>query len=72
MFLLLIIAAVVPSGAAFACTPTQVWDGDSFTCSSDTKVRVAGIAAREVRSVRGGVVVDGGCVKQSDHLRASP
>ena len=63
MLLLLMIAAAVPTGVAFACTPTQVWDGDSFTCSNGTKVRVAGIAAREVRSVRGGAVVDGGCGK---------
>lgn len=49
------------AGPSFSCTSNQVWDGDSFTCSSGTQIRVAGIAAREVRSVRGGAVVDAGC-----------
>lgn len=45
----------------FACQPVMVWDGDSFTCSDGRKVRVAGIAAREVRREPSGDVVDAGC-----------
>jgi endonuclease YncB( thermonuclease family) len=38
----------VASGAAFACTPTKVWDGDGpIHCAEGPKVRLAGIAARE-------------------------
>lgn len=49
--------------ARFSCQPSQVWDGDSFNCADGRKIRVAGIAAREVRKVRGGRIVDGGCSK---------
>lgn len=54
MFLSLISAVlIVPSGIAFDCTPTEVWDGDGpIWCSEGPKVRLAGIAAREM---------DGGC-----------
>jgi endonuclease YncB( thermonuclease family) len=52
--------AAIAAGASFTCTPARVWDGDSFTCSDGTKVRVAGIAAREVKWVQGRVI-DGGC-----------
>jgi endonuclease YncB( thermonuclease family) len=38
----------VAAGAAFACTPTKVWDGDGpIHCAEGPKVRLAGIAARE-------------------------
>jgi endonuclease YncB( thermonuclease family) len=37
------------AGATFACNPARVSDGGSFTCSDGRKVRLAGIAAREVR-----------------------
>ena len=47
--ILLASAPVVPAGGAFACTPVLVWDGDGpIWCSSGIKVRLAGIAAREL------------------------
>ncbi len=46
--MILAIAALV-AGASFSCTPAQVWDGDTFTCADGIKVRVAGIAVREIR-----------------------
>lgn len=52
--------AKVAAGLAFTCTPVSVWDGDSFTCSNGTKVRVAAIATREVKRVAGRMV-DAGC-----------
>lgn len=51
---------VLAAGLAFTCAPVQVWDGDTFTCSDGTKVRVAAISAREVKLV-GGRMIDGGC-----------
>jgi endonuclease YncB( thermonuclease family) len=57
-------------GASFACIPAQIWDGDTFTCSDGRKIRVAGIAAREVRVRKASsrteegrrfIVEDGGC-----------
>ena len=48
MFLLLL-AAVVPSGTSFTCTPTHVWDGDGpIWCAEGPKIRLSGIAAREM------------------------
>ena len=42
-------AAIVPTGQAFACTPTHVWDGDGpIWCQEGPRVRVSGIAAREM------------------------
>lgn len=58
--ILAVAASVYAAGASFACTPSAVWDGDTFTCSDGTKVRVAAIAAREVKRVNGRMV-DGGC-----------
>ena len=40
---------VVPSGRAFTCTPTAVWDGDGpVWCAEGPKIRIAGVAAREM------------------------
>jgi len=42
-------ADVIPSGQTFNCTPTHVWDGDGpIWCEEGTKIRLAGIAAREI------------------------
>jgi endonuclease YncB( thermonuclease family) len=39
----------VDSGDAFICTPERVWDGDGpVWCREGPKVRLAGIAAREL------------------------
>lgn len=50
MSLLLLLAATgVPAGTAFDCTPTAVWDGDGpVWCAEGPKIRLSGIAAREV------------------------
>ncbi|MDA0819287.1 MAG: hypothetical protein O3C52_01835 [Proteobacteria bacterium] len=41
--------AIVPAGDEFTCTPTRVWDGDGpIWCKEGTRVRLAGIAAREM------------------------
>lgn len=40
---------VVSSGERFDCTPIRVWDGDGpIWCQEGPKVRLAGIAAREI------------------------
>jgi endonuclease YncB( thermonuclease family) len=40
---------VVPSGEAFKCVPTRVWDGDGpVWCKEGPRIRLAGIAAREI------------------------
>ena len=40
---------IVPKGKTFACTPTHVWDGDGpIWCAEGPRVRLAGIAAREI------------------------
>ena len=40
--------AIVARGERFTCTPQRVWDGDGpIHCAEGTKVRLAGIAARE-------------------------
>lgn len=40
---------VVPAGHSFNCTPTHVWDGDGpIWCIEGPRVRLAGIAAREL------------------------
>ena len=47
--LLLLAAAVLPAGEAFACTPEAVWDGDGpVWCKEGPRIRLAGIAAREL------------------------
>ena len=42
-------AQIAPAGQIFACTPTAVWDGDGpIWCAEGPKVRIAGVAAREI------------------------
>ena len=41
--------AIVAAGQVFTCTPVAVWDGDGpIWCAEGPKVRLAGIAAREI------------------------
>ena len=47
--MILAVAQVVAAGITFNCTPTAVWDGDGpIWCAEGPKVRLAGIAAREM------------------------
>jgi len=40
---------VIPADQTFVCTPTHVWDGDGpIWCKEGPRVRLAGIAAREL------------------------
>ena len=40
---------MIAAGIIFTCTPTAVWDGDGpIWCAEGSKVRLAGIAAREI------------------------
>lgn len=42
-------APIIAAGSAFTCTPVAVWDGDGpIWCAEGPKVRLAGIAAREI------------------------
>lgn len=42
-------AEIVSAGQVFTCTPTAVWDGDGpIWCAEGPKVRIAGVAAREI------------------------
>lgn len=42
-------STIIADGSEFACTPTAVWDGDGpIWCEEGPKVRLAGIAAREM------------------------
>jgi endonuclease YncB( thermonuclease family) len=41
-------AAPAAAASPFSCSPIWVHDGDTFTCSDMTRVRVAGINAREI------------------------
>ena len=42
-------ASSIAAGLVFACTPVAVWDGDGpIHCAEGPKVRLAGIAAREI------------------------
>jgi endonuclease YncB( thermonuclease family) len=44
-----VIAAALAAGLTFTCTPIRVWDGDGpIWCAEGPKVRLAGIAAREM------------------------
>lgn len=46
---LILASAIVAAGQSFACTPVAVWDGDGpIWCAEGPKVRLAGIAAREI------------------------
>ena len=56
----MLVTAAAVAAQVFTCVPSQVWDGDTFTCTDGTRVRVAAIAAREVKR-RNGRMVDGGC-----------
>lgn len=58
--ILALLASAYAAGASFTCTPAAIWDGDTFTCADGRKVRVAAIAAREVKRVNGRMV-DAGC-----------
>ena len=43
------LAQAVAAGLTFSCTPVAVWDGDGpIWCAEGPKVRVAGVAAREM------------------------
>jgi len=45
----LLAIGVVPAGQSFECTPVRVWDGDGpIWCAEGPRIRVAGIAAREI------------------------
>jgi endonuclease YncB( thermonuclease family) len=57
--LILLLTAALGAGQPFTCVPAQVWDGDTFTCADGTKVRVAAVAAREGKRVKGSMI-DGG------------
>lgn len=47
--MILMAAQVVAAGVTFTCTPTAVYDGDGpIWCAEGQKVRLAGIAAREM------------------------
>ncbi len=49
MMVFLLTLGMLSSGRAFACTPTRVWDGDGpIWCAEGPRVRLAGIAAREI------------------------
>lgn len=42
-------APIIPGRQVFACTPTEVWDGDGpIWCAEGPKIRIAGVAAREI------------------------
>jgi endonuclease YncB( thermonuclease family) len=41
-------APAAANAGIFTCTPIWVHDGDTFTCSDRTRIRVAGINAREI------------------------
>ncbi|MEO7635397.1 MAG: hypothetical protein ABIS38_07105 [Sphingomicrobium sp.] len=42
-------SAFIAAGQSFTCTPVAVWDGDGpIWCAEGPKVRLAGIAAREI------------------------
>lgn len=51
----------LPAAASFSCTPIKLWDGDGpIHCAEGPKIRLAGIAAREVRWT-GSEMIDAGC-----------
>src|SRR5690606_33881096 len=48
MSALLVLAAIIPAGQTFHCTPTHLWDGDGpVWCAEGPRIRLSGIAARE-------------------------
>lgn len=47
-----LLLSIIPTGEAFTCTPTHVWDGDGpIWCEEGPRIRLAGIAAREIDGV---------------------
>lgn len=50
------------AGVSFTCTPVRVWDVGPLWCAEGRRIRLAGIAAREV---------DGSCRPNQPCLRAS-
>lgn len=49
----LLAATVIAAGQTFTCTPTRVWDGDGpVWCAEGPRLRIAGIAAREMDGSR--------------------
>lgn len=60
----MILASLLPAvaaGTAFTCTPTVVWDGDGpIWCAEGPRIRLHGIAAREIKLAHGRVI-DAGC-----------
>lgn len=49
MVIVILFGQVIAAGTSFACTPTAVYDGDGpIWCDEGPKVRLAGIAAREM------------------------
>lgn len=44
------------AAATFACAPISVYDGDTLTCSSEVRVRLAAVDAPEMRKCRRGRV----------------
>jgi endonuclease YncB( thermonuclease family) len=54
-------ASQVERDTTFTCTPTHVWDGDGpIWCAEGPRVRLSGIATREIAIVSG-QPRDGGC-----------
>jgi len=57
----MILSHVVAAGTTFQCTPVAVYDGDGpIWCAEGPKIRLRGIAARELRFDRGRMI-DAGC-----------
>lgn len=49
--MMLFLAQAIAAGSTFICTPAAVWDGDGpIWCAEGPKVRIAGVAAREMDS----------------------
>ena len=52
MLIVALAVQIVAAGSSFTCTPTAVWDGDGpIWCAEGPKIRLAGIAAREIDGV---------------------
>jgi endonuclease YncB( thermonuclease family) len=59
--MLFLLLGIVGAGSTFTCTPVAVWDGDGpIWCAEGPRIRLHGIAAREVKRA-GGAIVDAGC-----------
>lgn len=44
---------MLAAAALFLCTPVSIYDGDTLTCSSGVKVRLAAVDAPEIKGCRG-------------------